>query len=73
MKTTFINRPCIITKPKLLLFDQVTSAPDSLTAEEITDTIRDISLDGTQITIPIAHRLSAIMHAYRICVLEKGV
>jgi len=40
--------------------------------EEITDTIREISIEGNQITILIAHRLSTIMHADRIYVLEKG-
>lgn len=62
----------LLRKPKLLLFDEATSALDSLTEEEITDTIREISLMGSQITILIAHRLSTIMHADRIYVLEKG-
>lgn len=62
----------LLRKPKLLLFDEATSALDSLTEEEITDTIRDISRLGNQVTILIAHRLSTIMHADRIYVLEKG-
>lgn len=62
----------LLRKPKLLLFDEATSALDSLTEEEITDTIRDISSEGSQVTILIAHRLSTIMHADRIYVLEKG-
>jgi ATP-binding cassette subfamily B protein len=62
----------LLRKPKMLLFDEATSALDSLTEEEITDTIRDISLEGDQVTILIAHRLSTIMHADRIYVLEKG-
>lgn len=62
----------LLRKPKLLLFDEATSALDSLTEEEITDTIREISLQGNQVTILIAHRLSTIMHADRIYVLEKG-
>lgn len=62
----------LLRKPKLLLFDEATSALDSLTEEEITDTIREISKEGEQITILIAHRLSTIMHADRIHVLEKG-
>lgn len=62
----------LVRQPKLLLFDEATSALDSLTEEEITDTIREISQQGNQITILIAHRLSTIMHADRIYVLEKG-
>lgn len=62
----------LLRKPKLLLFDEATSALDSITEEEITNTIRDISEEGDQITILIAHRLSTIMHADRIYVLEKG-
>lgn len=62
----------LLRNPKLLLFDEATSALDSLTEEEITDTIREISSEGAQITILIAHRLSTIMHADRIYVLEKG-
>jgi ATP-binding cassette subfamily B protein len=62
----------LLRKPKLLLFDEATSALDSITEEEITNTIRDISSEGDQITILIAHRLSTIMHADRIYVLEKG-
>jgi ATP-binding cassette subfamily B protein len=62
----------LLRHPNLLLFDEATSALDSLTEEEITDTIREISREGNQVTILIAHRLSTIMHADRIYVLEKG-
>jgi ATP-binding cassette subfamily B protein len=62
----------LLRQPHLLIFDEATSALDSLTEEEITDTIRDISMSKEQITILIAHRLSTIMHADRIYVLEQG-
>jgi ATP-binding cassette, subfamily B, bacterial len=62
----------LLRHPRLLLFDEATSALDSLTEEEITDTIRNVSQQGNQVTILIAHRLSTIMHADRIYVLEKG-
>jgi ATP-binding cassette subfamily B protein len=62
----------LLRQPKVLLFDEATSALDSLTEEQVTDTIRSISIEGNQITILIAHRLSTIMHADRIYVLEKG-
>ncbi len=62
----------LLRKPRLLIFDEATSSLDSLTEEDITNTIKDISSKRTQITILIAHRLSTIMHADRIYVLEKG-
>ncbi len=62
----------LLRRPRLLIFDEATSALDSLTEEEISNTIRDISIHGEQITILIAHRLSTIMHADRIYVLEQG-
>ncbi|HQX45202.1 MAG: ABC transporter ATP-binding protein [Saprospiraceae bacterium] len=62
----------LLRNPHLLIFDEATSSLDSITEEEITDTIRKISSLKSQITILIAHRLSTIMHADRIFVLEKG-
>jgi ATP-binding cassette subfamily B protein len=62
----------LLRKPKLLIFDEATSALDSITEEEITDTIKDVSIQRQQITVLIAHRLSTIMHADRIYVLEQG-
>lgn len=62
----------LLRKPHLLIFDEATSALDSITEEEITNTIKQISLHKKQVTIMIAHRLSTIMHADRIFVLEKG-
>lgn len=62
----------LLRKPRLLIFDEATSSLDSLTEEEITQTIRDVSSQRNQITVLIAHRLSTIMHADRIYVLEKG-
>lgn len=62
----------LLRKPRLLIFDEATSALDSITEEEITNTIKDVSANGQQITIMIAHRLSTIMHADRIFVLEQG-
>jgi ATP-binding cassette subfamily B protein len=62
----------LIRHPQLLIFDEATSSLDSITEEEITNTIRNISAQKEQITVMIAHRLSTIMHAERIYVLEKG-
>jgi len=62
----------LLRHPHLLIFDEATSSLDSLTEEEITNTIKDVSSKKEQITILIAHRLSTIMHADRIYVLEEG-
>jgi ATP-binding cassette subfamily B protein len=62
----------LLRDPDLLIFDEATSALDSLTEEEIGKTVREISADGRQITILIAHRLSTVMHADQIYVLEHG-
>lgn len=62
----------LLRKPKILVFDEATSALDSLTEEEIGKTIRNVSEIKSHITIMIAHRLSTVMHADQIYVLEKG-
>lgn len=62
----------LLRRPRLLIFDEATSALDSLTEDDITNTMRNVSLDREQMTILIAHRLSTIMHAGTIYVLEKG-
>ena len=62
----------LLRRPRLLVFDEATSALDSLTEEEISRTIRDVAKGREVITILIAHRLSTVMHADRIHVLERG-
>lgn len=62
----------LLRHPRLLIFDEATSSLDSITEEDITHTIRNLSENKDQITILIAHRLSTIMHADVIYVLEKG-
>ncbi|MEN9331633.1 MAG: hypothetical protein RLZZ94_723 [Bacteroidota bacterium] len=62
----------LLRKPSLLIFDEATSALDSLTEEEINSTVRAISKDDHHISVLIAHRLSTVMHADRIYVMEKG-
>ena len=62
----------LLRNPDLLVFDEATSSLDSLTEEEISETIREISRRTDSTTILIAHRLSTVMHADRIYVLERG-
>ncbi len=62
----------LLRRPQLLVFDEATSSLDSLTEEEISQTIRDVAASRDAITCLIAHRLSTVMHADRIYVLERG-
>ncbi|HEY7303607.1 MAG TPA: ABC transporter ATP-binding protein [Bryobacteraceae bacterium] len=62
----------LLRRPRLLVFDEATSSLDSITEEEITRTIREVGQRSDVMTILIAHRLSTVMHAERIYVLERG-
>jgi ATP-binding cassette subfamily B protein len=62
----------LLRHPQLLVFDEATSSLDSLTEEEVSRTIREIASNQEAISIVIAHRLSTVMHADRIYVLERG-
>jgi ATP-binding cassette, subfamily B, bacterial len=62
----------LLRNPHLLVFDEATSSLDSLTEEEISRTMRDVAESADVITVLIAHRLSTVLHADRIYVLERG-
>ncbi len=56
--------------PPILLFDEATSALDSHTEKDIQASLRKVSANRT--TLVIAHRLSTVVDADEILVLEKG-
>ncbi len=60
----------ILKSPPILILDEATSALDSLTEREIQAALRDVSRDRT--TLVIAHRLSTVVDADEIIVLESG-
>jgi ATP-binding cassette subfamily B protein len=62
----------LLRRPHLLVFDEATSALDSLTEQEVSRTIREVATDRRVMTVLIAHRLSTVLHADRIYVLERG-
>lgn len=63
----------LLRKPELVIFDEATSSLDSLTEEQITQTIRNIEKEyPNMISVTVAHRLSTVAHASTIYVLEKG-
>jgi ABC-type transport system involved in Fe-S cluster assembly fused permease/ATPase subunit len=59
-----------IKRPLIYIFDEATSALDSATEIEIVRNLREISQSVT--TLVISHRLSTVMHADEIIVLETG-
>ncbi|HUC62703.1 MAG TPA: ABC transporter ATP-binding protein/permease [Alphaproteobacteria bacterium] len=60
----------ILKRPRILLFDEATSALDSKTEQEIQASLREVSAERT--TLVIAHRLSTVVDADEILVLEEG-
>lgn len=60
----------ILKEPAILLFDEATSALDTHTEREIQDSLREVSRNHT--TIVIAHRLSTVIDADEILVLDQG-
>ncbi|MFB3134509.1 MAG: ABC transporter ATP-binding protein/permease [Rhodospirillales bacterium] len=60
----------ILKEPSILLFDEATSALDSRTEREIQDSLNAVSADRT--TLIIAHRLSTVVDADEIVVLDEG-
>jgi len=60
----------ILKHPRILLFDEATSALDTKTEREIQASLREVSKGHT--TLMIAHRLSTVVDADQILVLEAG-
>jgi ATP-binding cassette subfamily B protein len=57
--------------PRVYVFDEATSSLDSRTEGQILRNLREISSSRT--TLVIAHRLSTVVHADEIVVLDHGV
>ncbi|MBT5373862.1 MAG: ABC transporter ATP-binding protein/permease [Rhodospirillaceae bacterium] len=60
----------ILKDPRIMIFDEATSALDSHTEKEIQAALKQVSADCT--TLVIAHRLSTVVEADEILVLEAG-
>ncbi|NCX25383.1 MAG: ABC transporter ATP-binding protein/permease [Burkholderiaceae bacterium] len=60
----------LLKKPALLIFDEATSALDSKTERAFQDELFNLAKNRT--TLIIAHRLSTVVHADQILVMEHG-
>jgi ATP-binding cassette, subfamily B, heavy metal transporter len=61
----------ILKAPPILMLDEATSALDSHTEHEIQDALERVARERTSLVI--AHRLSTVVHADNIIVLDQGV
>jgi ATP-binding cassette subfamily B (MDR/TAP) protein 1 len=62
----------LIKKPAVLLLDEATSALDATSEKLVQDSIDHLQKSKQQTTIVIAHRLTTIMNADKIAVIDKG-
>ncbi|MCL4483579.1 MAG: peptidase domain-containing ABC transporter [Bacteroidetes bacterium] len=58
--------------PEILLFDEATSSLDNESEQFVQETIRQLKAKGKTILV-IAHRLSTVIQADHIAVMEKGL
>jgi ATP-binding cassette subfamily B protein len=60
----------VVPGPGIMIFDDSTAAIDAVTEKRVRDALADAT--KAKATIIIAHRLSSLMHADEILVLEEG-
>ncbi len=60
----------ILKRPRILVFDEATSSLDTRTEQAIQETLKEVAQNHT--TLVIAHRLSTVVDADRILVMEEG-
>lgn len=60
----------VLKAPRIYVFDEATSSLDSRTEQDIIENLREIARHSS--TLVIAHRLSTVLHADEIVVLEEG-
>ncbi|HLR14466.1 MAG TPA: ectoine/hydroxyectoine ABC transporter ATP-binding protein EhuA [Bacillota bacterium] len=64
----------LVMRPKIMLFDEVTSALDPELVEEVLEVIRDIALEGEMAMVLVTHEMEfALDIADRVLFLDNGV
>ena len=63
---------CLLRRPKLLLLDEATSALDAASEAAVQRALDGLIWHGSHTTILVAHRLSTVVNANKIVVVQKG-
>ena len=59
-------------KPKIILLDEATSALDENSQEAVQTALGDLIRESQSTVVMVAHRLSTVVNADSICVIDKG-
>ena len=63
---------CLLRKPKLLLLDEATSALDAESEAQVQKALDALIWRGDHTVVLVAHRLSTVVNAHKIVVIEGG-
>ena len=64
---------CFLRQPKILLLDEATSALDTESEGLVQASLDALIAQGQSTCLVVAHRLSTVIDAHAICVVDKGV
>jgi ATP-binding cassette subfamily B (MDR/TAP) protein 1 len=62
----------LIRNPSIILLDEATSALDTESERVVQKALMNAAISGDRITIAVAHRLSTVRDADKICVFNQG-
>lgn len=63
---------CLLRKPRLLLLDEATSALDAESEAQVQKALDSLIWTGQRTVVLVAHRLSTVINAHTIVVVDKG-
>jgi ATP-binding cassette subfamily B protein len=62
----------LLRRPKIILLDEATSALDENSQEFVQKALADLIAESNATVVMVAHRLSTVINADSICVIDKG-